>query len=60
MSQPQEIFVRGPNWTGDLIMATPGFRALRSELVNVLDELEGAAGAGTEGGRGGSPPGLAA
>jgi heptosyltransferase-2 len=30
MSQPQEILVRGPNWTGDLIMATPGFRALRS------------------------------
>jgi heptosyltransferase-2 len=29
MSQPQEILVRGPNWTGDLIMATPGFRALR-------------------------------
>jgi heptosyltransferase-2 len=30
MSQPQEILVRGPNWTGDLIMSTPGFRALRS------------------------------
>jgi heptosyltransferase-2 len=30
MSQPREILVRGPNWTGDLIMATPGFRALRS------------------------------
>jgi heptosyltransferase-2 len=27
---PQEILVRGPNWTGDVIMATPGFRALRS------------------------------
>jgi heptosyltransferase-2 len=27
---PQEILVRGPNWTGDLIMATPGFRALRA------------------------------
>jgi len=24
-----EILVRGPNWTGDLVMATPGFRALR-------------------------------
>jgi len=30
MSKPLEILVRGPNWTGDLIMATPGFRALRS------------------------------
>ena len=29
MPEPQEILVRGPNWTGDLIMATPGFRALR-------------------------------
>jgi heptosyltransferase-2 len=25
-----EILVRGPNWTGDLVMATPGFRALRA------------------------------
>ena len=24
------ILVRGPNWLGDLVMATPGFRALRS------------------------------
>lgn len=30
MAPPQEILVRGPNWTGDVIMATPGFRALRS------------------------------
>ena len=30
MSNPQEILVRGPNWTGDWIMATPGFRALRA------------------------------
>lgn len=30
MTQPQEILVRGPNWTGDWIMATPGFRALRA------------------------------
>lgn len=28
--EPQEILVRGPNWTGDVIMATPGFRALRA------------------------------
>jgi heptosyltransferase-2 len=27
-----EILVRGPNWTGDLVMATPGFRALRAGL----------------------------
>ncbi|MEN8161939.1 MAG: lipopolysaccharide heptosyltransferase II, partial [Myxococcota bacterium] len=26
----REILVRGPNWMGDLIMATPGFRALRA------------------------------
>lgn len=30
MTKPQEILVRGPNWTGDWIMATPGFRALRA------------------------------
>ncbi len=30
MNQPQEILVRAPNWTGDWIMATPGFRALRA------------------------------
>jgi heptosyltransferase-2 len=29
MSQPQRILVRGPNWTGDVVMATPAFRALR-------------------------------
>ena len=26
------ILVRGPNWLGDLVMATPGFRALRSSF----------------------------
>jgi heptosyltransferase-2 len=25
-----EILVRGPNWAGDVVMATPGFRALRA------------------------------
>jgi heptosyltransferase II len=30
MSQPQEILIRAPNWAGDLVMATPGFRALRA------------------------------
>ena len=28
--EPRQIIVRGPNWTGDVIMATPGFRALRA------------------------------
>jgi lipopolysaccharide heptosyltransferase II len=27
-----EVLIRGPNWTGDLVMATPGFRALRAGL----------------------------
>jgi heptosyltransferase-2 len=26
----REILVRGPNWLGDLVMSTPGFRALRA------------------------------
>jgi heptosyltransferase-2 len=30
MRKPEEILVRGPNWTGDVVMATPGFRALRA------------------------------
>ncbi len=30
MSAPRHILVRAPNWTGDLIMATPGLRALRA------------------------------
>jgi heptosyltransferase II len=30
MSQPREILIRAPNWAGDLVMATPGFRALRA------------------------------
>ncbi len=29
MKRPRRILVRGPNWLGDLVMATPGFRALR-------------------------------
>ena len=29
VSQESSILVRGPNWLGDLVMATPGFRALR-------------------------------
>jgi heptosyltransferase II len=30
VKEPREILVRGPNWTGDVVMATPGFRALRA------------------------------
>jgi heptosyltransferase-2 len=30
MSAPQSILVRTPNWTGDVVMSTPGFRALRA------------------------------
>lgn len=29
MTIPEEILVRGPNWVGDVVMATPAFRALR-------------------------------
>lgn len=29
MASPQHILLRGPNWTGDLVMSTPAFRALR-------------------------------
>lgn len=29
MRSVRSILVRGPNWLGDLVMATPGFRALR-------------------------------
>lgn len=32
MSDPAKILVRAPNWTGDVIMATPGFRALRARF----------------------------
>jgi heptosyltransferase-2 len=30
MGLPQDILIRGPNWTGDWVMASPGFRALRA------------------------------
>lgn len=30
MSAAASIVVRAPNWTGDLVMSTPGFRALRA------------------------------
>ncbi len=35
-----EILVRGPNWTGDLVMATPGFRALRAGLPEARITLQ--------------------
>jgi len=47
---PRQILVRAPNWLGDLVMSTPGFRALRegfpkarlhlqvrSELAPIID-----------------------
>lgn len=30
MSAPPSVLVRGPNWAGDVVMATPGFRALHA------------------------------
>jgi heptosyltransferase-2 len=32
VNDPQKIIVRGPNWLGDLVMSTPGFRALRARF----------------------------
>jgi heptosyltransferase-2 len=32
VSDPEAILVRGPNWAGDLVMSTPGFRALRAHF----------------------------
>jgi len=43
----ERVLVRGPNWLGDLVMATPGFRALREGLpdahlvLHVRPGLEG-------------------
>jgi heptosyltransferase-2 len=41
MTEPREILVRGPNWAGDLAMATPGFRALRAAHPNARIRLAG-------------------
>jgi len=41
---PHSILVRGPNWTGDLVMATPGFRALRVRFPAARITLHVAAG----------------
>jgi len=46
-SAPRNILVRGPNWVGDLVMSTPGFRALRAGFpqaritLHVRSGLEG-------------------
>ena len=34
------ILVRAPNWTGDLVMATPGFRALRQRFPGARIALQ--------------------
>ena len=36
----QEILVRGPNWTGDLVMSTPAFRALRKRYPEARITLQ--------------------
>lgn len=37
---PREILVRGPNWVGDLVMATPGLRALRAGFPDARISLQ--------------------
>ena len=39
----RSILVRAPNWTGDVIMATPGFRALRAGFPDARIALHGRA-----------------
>jgi heptosyltransferase II len=47
LNAPETILVRAPNWLGDVVMATPGLRALRSHFkdahiaVQVRPGLEG-------------------
>lgn len=41
---PQRVLVRGPNWLGDLVMATPAFRALRAGLPGAHLTLQVQAG----------------
>jgi heptosyltransferase-2 len=36
---PRKILIRAPNWLGDLVMSTPGFRALRSGFPEARIEL---------------------
>lgn len=40
MSAPETILVRGPNWVGDVVMATPGLRALRAEFPDARISLQ--------------------
>ncbi|MCP5040443.1 MAG: lipopolysaccharide heptosyltransferase II [bacterium] len=46
-SRPRSILVRAPNWAGDVVMSTPGLRALRASfersriVVQVRPGLEG-------------------
>ncbi len=40
LSSPSEILVRGPNWVGDVVMATPGLRALRAEFPDARIRLQ--------------------
>ena len=39
-----EILVRGPNWVGDLVMSTPGFRSLRAGFPDARITLHVRAG----------------
>jgi heptosyltransferase-2 len=32
--EAQRILVRAPNWVGDVVMATPAFRALRAHFAD--------------------------
>ncbi len=41
---PRRILVRAPNWVGDVVMATPGFRALRAGFPEARIALQIRAG----------------
>jgi heptosyltransferase-2 len=43
VSAPRRIVVRGPNWVGDAVMATPALRALRGAQPEAFIVLEGPA-----------------
>jgi heptosyltransferase-2 len=43
VSTPRHIAVRGPNWVGDAVMATPALRALRAAHPAAVIVLEGPA-----------------
>ncbi len=40
MSDPRSVLVRAPNWAGDVVMATPGFRALRERFPDARLALQ--------------------